>query len=110
MSKLEIETTENRDLPTVLANRVAHCPDKPWILTADKSWSYREMDEQSGRLAQGMVECGIAHGDTVLIMLPDTVDYILAWCALSKFGGIEVPVNVHNRGNPFAYLVNDSLA
>jgi len=107
---LEIETTEFRDLPTVLARRVAHCPDKPWILTADKNFSYREMDELSGRLAQGMVDIGLAHGDTVLIMLPDTVDFILAWCALSKFGGIEVPVNVHNRGNPFAYLVNDSLA
>jgi len=110
MSGLDIETTESRDLPTVLANRVAHCPDKPWILTADKAYSYRKMNELSGRLAQGMIDIGIAPGDTALIMLPDTVDFILAWCALSKFGGIEVPVNVHNRGNPFAYLVNDSLA
>lgn len=107
---LEIETTEFRDLQTVLANRVAHCPDKPWILTARREFSYREMDGLSGRLAQGMIDIGLAHGDTVLIMMPDTIDFILAWCALSKFGGIEVPVNVHNRGNPFAYLVNDSLA
>ena len=110
MSGLDIETTEHRDLPSVLARRVAHCPDKPWILAADRAYSYREMDTLSGRLARGMVDSGLAHGDTVLIMLPDTVDFVLAWCALSKFGGIMVPVNVHNRGNPFAYLVNDSLA
>ena len=107
---IAIEPTESRDLPTVLANRVDHCPDKPWIITARREYSYLEMDDLSGRLARGMQDAGIANGDTVLIMMPDTVDFILAWCALSKFGGIEVPVNVHNRGNPFAYLINDSLA
>ncbi|MGD8840787.1 MAG: AMP-binding protein, partial [Gammaproteobacteria bacterium] len=107
---IAIEPTESRDLPTVLTNRVGYCPDKPWIITAGRGYSYREMDDLSGRLARGMQNAGIANGDTVLIMMPDTVDFILAWCALSKFGGIEVPVNVHNRGNPFAYLINDSLA
>lgn len=107
---IEIESTASRDLPTVLSNRVAYCPDKPWLVTAERDYSYRELDSRSGRLAQGMVDLGIAAGDTVLIMLPDTVDFILAWCALAKFGAIEVPVNVHNRGNPLAYLINDSLA
>ena len=107
---IEIESTESRDLAAVLARRVAHCADKPWIVTAEREYSYREMDSLSGRLAQGFADAGIAHGETVLIMLPDTVDFVLAWCALSKLGAIEVPVNVHNRGNPFAYLINDSLA
>ena len=107
---LEVEDYPARDLTTVLNRRVEHCPDKSWIVTAEREYSYREMDRRSGRLAQGMVDAGIGKGDTVLIMLPDTVDFILVWCALSKFGGIEVPVNVHNRGNPLAYLINDSLA
>ena len=107
---LEVDAYESRELATVLARRVEHCPDKPWIITASREYSYREMDTRSGQLAQGMVDAGIRAGDTVLIMLPDTVDFVLAWCALSKFGAIEVPVNVHNRGNPLAYLINDSLA
>ena len=107
---LEVEDYPQRDLTTVLNRRVEHCPDKPWIVTPEREYSYREMDTRSGQLAQGLVDIGIARGDTVLIMLPDSVDFILAWCALSKFGGIEVPVNVHNRGNPLAYLINDSLA
>ena len=105
-----VDSPLSRDLTAVLARRVAHCPDKHWIVTADRGYSYREIDTRSGHLAQGLVDLDIVPGDTVLIMLPDTVDYILAWCALSKCGGIEVPVNVHNRGNPLAYLINDSLA
>ncbi|MDH3377854.1 MAG: acyl--CoA ligase, partial [Gammaproteobacteria bacterium] len=105
-----VDSPLSRDLTAVLARRVAHCPDKHWIVTADRGYSYREIDTRSGHLAQGLVDLDIVPGDTVLIMLPDTVDYILAWCALSKCGGIEVPVNIHNRGNPLAYLINDSLA
>lgn len=105
-----VDSGSSRDLSTVLAKRVSYCPDKPWIVTAQHNYSYREMDTRSGQLARGMVDAGITSGETVLIMLPDTADFILAWCALSKFGGIEVPVNVHNRGNPLGYLINDSLA
>ena len=46
------------------------------------------MDERSGRLAQGFADAGIGAGDTVLVMLPDTIDYITIWCALSKIGAI----------------------
>ena len=105
-----VDIRAEQDLDSVLKKRVAHCPDKYWIVTSERGYSYREMDQRSGELAQGLVNLGITMGDTVLIMLPDTVDFILAWCALSKFGGAEVPVNVHNRGNPLAYLMNDSQA
>lgn len=99
-----------QDLATVLAKRVARSPDKAWILTEERSYSYQEIDERSGRLAQGFTDAGISPGDTVLIMLPDTVDYVVIWCALAKIGAIEVPVNVHYRGGILAHVVNDSLA
>ena len=101
---------ESRDLATVLARRAAHCPDKPWIIYQGREYSYQEMNQRSGQLATGLKRLGLQSGETVLIMLPDTVDFILAWCALAKFGGIEVPVNTHNKGNPLTYLINDSLA
>jgi crotonobetaine/carnitine-CoA ligase len=105
-----VDIRAERDLATVLAKRVAHCPDKHWIVTPERGYSYQEIDQQSGKLAEGLVNLGIAVGETVLIMLPNTVDFVVTWCALAKFGGVEVPVNVHNRGNPLSYLINDSSA
>ncbi len=101
---------DEQDLATVLAKRVARSPDKPWILTDSGSYSYREVDDRSGRLAGGFADAGIKSGDTVLIMLPDTVEYIVIWCALSKLGAIEVPVNVHYRGSILTHILNDSAA
>lgn len=99
-----------QDFATVLAKRVERSPNKPWLLWEGGSLSYREADERSGRLAQGFADNCVAAGDTVLVMLPDTADFILTWCALSKIGAIEVPINVHYRGTILSYVINDSAA
>ncbi len=101
---------EEQDLATVLAKRVAQHPDKPWVVTDEAAHSYRDIDERSSQMAGGFADAGVAAGDTVLIMLPDVIDYIWAWCALSKLGAIEVPVNVHYRGTILSYVLNDSKA
>ncbi len=99
-----------QDLASVLARRVARHPNKPWVVSGDENYSYGEIDERSSRMAQGFADAGVTAGDTVLLMLPDTVDYIIAWCALAKLGAIEVPVNVHYRGTILSYVINDSGA
>ncbi|MGE0095193.1 MAG: AMP-binding protein [Alphaproteobacteria bacterium] len=107
---MALEPRKERTLREVLKRRADKLGDKPWIVTAERAYSYREMDQRSNALARGFLKAGIKHGDTVLIMLPDTIDYILAWCALAKIGAIEVPVNNHAKGTVFAHILNDSLA
>ncbi len=106
MSDPRVEQT----LPQVLEKRVARFGDKPWVIRGDDSFSYREIHEQSGRLAAGLARRGVRSGDTVLLMLPDDIDIIHCWCALAKMGAIEVPVNTHLRGNVLNHLIDDSRA
>ena len=106
----KLEARKDRTLKEVLKRRADALGDKPWIVTAERAYGYREMDATSNRLARGFASIGIKHGETVLLMLPDTIDYVLAWCALAKLGAIEVPVNNHAKGTVFAHVVNDSLA
>ncbi|MDZ7839711.1 MAG: AMP-binding protein [Gammaproteobacteria bacterium] len=97
-------------LPQVLAKRVAELGDKPWIVCGDKSYSYRAVDDQSGRLATGLAGRGINSGNTVLLLLPDDIEIIHCWCALAKLGAIEVPVNTHLRGTVLNHVIDDSRA
>ncbi len=97
-------------LKEVLRKRVERCGDKPWIVTPECQYSYREIDFTSNRLGHGLMGIGLEMGRTVLIMLPDVIDYIYIWCALAKFGAVEVPVNVHYRGGILTHIVNDSQA
>ena len=107
---MAVEARTDRTLKEVLKRRADRHGNAPWIVTPERTYGYREMDETSNRLARGLAAAGVKRGETVLIMLPDTIDYILAWCALAKLGAVEVPVNNHARGTVFAHVVNDSLA
>ena len=104
------EPRAEQALHQVLAKRVARYGDKPWIVAGERSLSYREIDALSNRLARGLAGLGIGPGMTALVMLPDTLEFIVTWCALAKLGAIEVPVNTHLRGNVLAHVINDSRA
>jgi carnitine-CoA ligase len=94
----------------VLADRVADRGDHPWLIEGERRVSYREMDVLSNRLANGLSDAGVRSGDTVLYMLRDSIELVALWCALAKLGAIEVPINVHLRGNTLGHLVSDSQA
>ena len=94
----------------VLASRAARHGDKPFIVTDHGSHSYGDMERASNRLAHGLADLGIAAGETVLVMLPNIVEFITLWCGLAKLGALQVPVNAAYRGDIFVHVVNDSGA
>src|SRR5215469_14732500 len=102
--------TAETTLYHVLSRRLADSADKRWIVSEDRAFSYREMDRLSSRLANGLARLGVTRGDTVLLMLNNSIDFIGLWCALGKLGAIEVPVNCSHRGNILARVMSDSRA
>lgn len=105
-----LESRHRQTLAQVLRTRAQRHGDKAWIASDRRRFTYGEMDRLSDRLARGFAGLGIAAGETVLIMLPNGVDIVLAWCALAKLGAVEVPVNTHLRGAVLAHIINNSAA
>ena len=104
-------TLEERTLGRVLARQASKFGDKTLITSVSgESVSYRELDQVSTRMAHGLAKLGVNFHEPVLVMLPDVIDYIRLWCALSKRGAIEVPVNVTYRGRILTHVFNDSTA
>lgn len=85
-------------------------PDRKWIVTRERSATFSEMDSLSDGLAHGLSALGVSHGDTVLAMLPNTIDFVAVFCALGKMGALQVPVNTAYKGGILRHLVNDSSA
>ena len=104
------EERDSQTVPKVLARRVARCGDAPWIAGEGRSWTYRDIDAMSERIANGLAALGVVKGETVLVMLPDCVEFIATWCGLAKLGAVQVPVNIHLRGRVLSHVVNDSQA
>lgn len=99
-----------QSLGAVLAARAARAPEAAFILSDGRCLTYGEAERQSNRLANGLAAMGIEAGETVLVMMPNTVEFVLVWLGLAKRGGVQVPVNTALRGNLLAHIVEDSAA
>jgi long-chain acyl-CoA synthetase len=56
-----------------------------------RSMSFDDVDRMAGRLAGGLVARGVAAGDRVLLQLPNSWEWIVAYHALARFGAVTVP-------------------
>jgi len=100
-----------RTVGRILARQADRFADKNFIeTTSGDCISYRDMHLRSNQFAQGAAAFGIEYQEPVLVMLPDTIDYVTVWCGLAKRGAIEVPINLAYRKNILKRLCNDSTA
>ena len=102
--------TAETTLYHVLARRLADSADRPWVVGEGVAFTYREIDRLANRLANGLRRLGVERGESVLLMLNNSIDFIALWCALGKFGAIEVPVNCSYKGQLLARVMTDSRA
>ena len=74
----------------------------------DRSWTYRELDEASTRVASGLLRMGLTKGDRVAAFGRNSDAYVLLWLGVVKAGLIHVPVNYALSGAELAYIVAQS--
>lgn len=82
--------------------------DKIFLYFEDEQYSYRNIDQRSNRLANGLIELGVVKGEKVSLMLPNHPDFIFSWFALAKMGSVVVPVNTALKGDGLAYILDHS--
>lgn len=75
---------------------VAH-PDRPQIffLSGDDentSITYRDLQEEAGKVAAGLQDFGLQPGDPVSLILPTCRDYFFSFLGVQLAGGIPVPL------------------
>ncbi|MGI8854941.1 MAG: long-chain-fatty-acid--CoA ligase [Thermomicrobiales bacterium] len=83
---------------------------KAAIIFQDTPISYAALDAAIECAANGLAARGIAHGDRVAILLPNIPQFVIAYYAVQRIGGVVVPINVLYRAEEIAYVLNDSEA
>ena len=102
---------EERTVGQILTRQADRFADKNFIeTTSGDCITFRDMHLRSNQFAQGTAAFGIEYQEPVLVMLPDTIDYVTVWCGLAKRGAIEVPINLAYRKSILERLCNDSTA
>jgi benzoate-CoA ligase family protein len=70
--------------------------------------TYAELAALANRAANALLEQGISGGDRVLIVLPDSAEFIAAFFGAAKIGAIAVPVNSFARTADYIHYIENS--
>ncbi len=92
-------TAMTESLGTVLREAAREVPDRHFLRMRSGSWTYSEFADEVWVVAGGLRECGVAHGDRVSLLLPNCVEFVVAWFALAEIGAVAVPVNTSFVGS-----------
>jgi long-chain acyl-CoA synthetase len=90
-------------------NAAAH-PDRIAIRLGDRTTSYRDLDEQSARVAGLLAARGVTPGTPVGIMLPNVSEFAPIYYGVLRAGGVVVPMNPLLKAREVAYYLDDSGA
>ena len=83
---------------------------KTAIIFQDTPISYAALDTAIERAAEGLAARGVERGDRVAILLPNIPQFVIAYYAVQRIGGVVVPINVLYKTEEIAYVLNDSEA
>jgi long-chain acyl-CoA synthetase len=83
-------------------------PDKACSIFKGASVSYAEMDEMTDRLAAALKDHGVSKGSPVGIFMPNSAQFIMAFYAILKAGGIVVATNPLYTAREIEHQMNDA--
>lgn len=98
----------DRQLGTPKADEIAMIVEDDAFGTS--TISFAQLAAQTDRFAQVLRDLGVVPGDRVLIRLPNSLDYPIAFLGTMKTGAISVPTSTLLTAEEVAYLAKDSGA
>jgi long-chain acyl-CoA synthetase len=104
------EAAVSFNLATMLTETAQATPDATAYTFMGAATSYRELDEQSGRLAAGLLENGLTPGQVVALQLPNLPHFPAAYFGVLKAGLVLMPLNPLLKAPEIAYHLADSAA
>lgn len=97
-------------LHELFEQQVDKTPDKPAVITSNRSLTYRELDQRANKLAHDLRDRGIGADKLVPIVMDKGWEQIVAVFAVLKAGGAYVPLDAAGSDERLATMIRDSEA
>ena len=85
-------------------------PEQAALIACDASYTYREMDEATNRIANSLRQRGVQPGDRVALLLPRTSRLILSMFGVQKAGAAYIPCDPDYPVDRVKLILEDSEA
>src|SRR5260370_22441458 len=82
-------------------------PRRTGVAGVARAVTYEELAELANRAGNALLAAGVERGDRVLIVLPDSPEFIAAFFGAAKIGAVAVPVNSMARASEYSHYLTD---
>jgi len=100
------------NIPELLQQRVEAAPDKPFLFSeaGKRQFTYKQFAEAVARTAAVLRAHDVQKGDVVSLLLPNSVEYVIAYFACWEIGALAGPINSLLKAQEIAYVISNSEA
>ncbi|MUM17177.1 hypothetical protein BI330_12400 [Mycobacterium sp. CBMA 623] len=95
-------------IPELFAVQVDRAPDAVAIKCGRRSWTYRELDDQSNRLAHKLIDHGAGPGQCVALLSERRGEAIIAILAVLKSGAAYLPIAPAVPDTRIDFMIDDA--
>jgi acyl-CoA synthetase (AMP-forming)/AMP-acid ligase II len=92
----------------LLSHWARSTPERPFVVTAGRSFSYAEIYSLSRRCATMLRKRGVGKGDHVALISGNSAAFLIAWFGINAVGAVAVCLNDQLMGDSVDYLVAQS--
>jgi amino acid adenylation domain-containing protein len=97
-----------RTFPELFEERVRSTPDADAVVAPGVRLSYAELNERANRLARLLVARGAGPEKIVALLLPRSVEIVVAQLAVLKSGAAYLPVDPNYPAERIAFMLDDA--
>ncbi|MDP5275623.1 ATP-dependent acyl-CoA ligase [Chengkuizengella axinellae] len=83
-------------------------PKQTFLQFNENTYTYSELNQFSGKVANHLRNLGIKKGDHVALMMKNCPEFIWIWFGIAKLGAVMVPININIKGNSLRYILQHS--
>jgi acyl-CoA synthetase (AMP-forming)/AMP-acid ligase II len=97
-------------LGELIARGARKSPDKEAVVYGETRLTYKQFNARINRLAHALLDLGIKKGTKVAILAFNCNQFLEAYFALAKIGGVTVPLNFRHHEDELKYITNHAEA
>ncbi|SLE43144.1 Probable peptide synthetase NRP [Mycobacteroides abscessus subsp. massiliense] len=95
-------------IPVVFAVQVERAPETVALVCRDRSWTYRELDQITNRIAHLLAGNGAGPGEVVGLLVPRSGEAIIGLLAILKTGAAYLPIDPAHPDERIKFMVSDA--
>ncbi len=97
-----------KTVPELLTARAREMPDKIFLVFQDRTWTYREFEEITSRVASAFLAQGARKGNHIALLIPNSPEFLFCYYGAMKAGCAAVTINTLLKADELEFIINDS--